>query len=143
MQLGGELARRGEVVAEGLLDDHARGGGKRAGVGEAGDDGCEQRRRDLEVEDRRASRADRLCDAFEGRRIGEVAADVGEPLGQAREDLRVDVLAARGDRVVGVLAQPLDRPVVDRDADDRAVQQPARLEAVERAQRHLLGEISR
>jgi hypothetical protein len=35
-----------------------------------------------------------------------------------------------------------ERPVVDRNADDRAVEQPAPLEAVERPERHDLREIT-
>ncbi len=41
-----------------------------------------------------------------------------------------------------VLAQLVDRPVVDGDADDRAVEQPALLEPVERAEGHHLRQVA-
>ena len=51
VQVRVELARRGKIVAERLLDDDPGVLGQ-ARVGEALDDRGEQRRRDLEVEDR-------------------------------------------------------------------------------------------
>jgi hypothetical protein len=43
------------------------------------------------------------------------------------------------DRLAGVLAQVLGGPVVDRDAHDRAAEQAAALQPVERAEGHHLG----
>src|SRR5262249_27497072 len=90
--------------------------------------------------DRRA--VDRLGDAFVGRSVSEVARDVGEPLGEAAEDLLVELLARPDDRVARALDELVDRPVVDGDAEDRAVEQPALLEPVERPERHRLREIA-
>ena len=75
MQFGVQRASRGEVVAEGLLDDDPRFLGQ-ACLRQAADDDAEQRRRDLEVEDRELRISDRLRDL--GVRVGvrEVAVDV-------------------------------------------------------------------
>jgi hypothetical protein len=43
---------------------------------------------------------------------------------------------------VAVLAKLVDRPVIEGDPDDRAIQQPARLQPVERVEGHHLGEIA-
>src|ERR1019366_394779 len=142
VKLRGELSRRCEIVPERLLDDHPGRRRKRVSVSEAGDRRREERRRNLEVVDRRASSADGFRHALEGRRIREVAADVGQPLGEASEDLRVGVLAGCGYRVIGVFAQALDCPVVRGDADDRAVQQSACFQTVEREERHLSRQVS-
>ena len=48
----------------------------------------------------------------------------------------VERLARCDDRVARALDELLERPVVEGDADDRAVEEPARLEAVQRAERH-------
>jgi hypothetical protein len=48
----------------------------------------------------------------------------------------LDLLACPDDRLVGTLDQMLVRPVVEGDADDGAVEQPAALEPVQRAERH-------
>ena len=75
--------------------------------------------------------------------VGEVAADVGQPRGEALEDLRRSTgFAGALDRFAGVLAQVLERPVVARDADDRAVEQPPLLEPVQRAEGHHLREVA-
>ena len=135
-----ERARRGEVVAEGLLD-HDAGARGQAGVREALHDRAEQERRDLEVEDRALRVREPRRQPLERRRVREVAGEVGEARGEALEDLRVEPLARRHDRLASALAQVVDRPVVDGDADDRAREQPARLQAVERVQGHLLREV--
>ncbi len=124
-ELGVERPGRLEVVAEGLLDHDVRVLGQ-AGLAEAVDHGGEQRGRDLEVEDRPLRVADRLADPLEGGGVGVVALDVGEAVGEAGEDVLVGVGDGGGDRFAGVLAQLLVVPVVDRDADDRAVELAAR-----------------
>ncbi len=53
VELAGQRARRGQVVAERLLHDDARLR-RQAGLRQALDDGAEEERRDLEVEDRPA-----------------------------------------------------------------------------------------
>ena len=130
------------VVAERLLDDDPRGL-RQPGLGEALDDPAEEERRDLEVEDRRLGALDRLADALVGRRRPRSRPDVREPVGEAVEDLLVELLARADDRLARALDELVDRPVVDRDADDRAVEQPALLEPVQRAEGHHLREVAR
>jgi hypothetical protein len=74
----------------------------------------------------------------------EVAADIGHPLAQFVDDVAVRLLVAeRGsDGLLRALAQVVIGPVVDRDTDDRAVQQAAALQLVERHEGHLLGEVA-
>ena len=69
--------------------------------------------------------------------------DVGETADEPLEDVVVDLLARRDDRVVGALDELLERPVVERDADDRAVEKAARLEPVQRAEGHDAREVAR
>ena len=130
-----------QIVAERLLD-HDAGGLDEACAGQAFHDGAEQERRDLEVEDRGAGVLQPHREALERRRVGEVARQVGEAGGEPVEHRRVEGLTACQDRLAGTLAQVVVRPVVDGDADDRAGQQPARLEAVERVQRHHLRQVA-
>ena len=128
-------------MAERLLDDDARVL-RQPGFVEPLDDRPEEEGRDLEVEDRPLGPVDRLGDAFVRRRIREVARHVRKPVGKALEGLRIDSLARSLDRRSGALLQVLDRPIVDRNADDRAVEQPASLEAVERHERHHLRQVA-
>ena len=62
----------------------------RPGVVQALDDGREQRRRDLQVEDGQLRVADRLLTRCVGRRLRKVAAHVGQALREAREDVFVE-----------------------------------------------------
>ena len=140
VQLRGERLGRCEVVSERLLDHHARSAGEPGGR-EAADDRGEERRRGLEVEDRRARLVHRLGEPLVGRGIGEIAMHVGESRGQAVERCAVDLPDARLDRLAHAPSQLRERPVVGRHADDRAVEDAAALEAVERLERHLLREI--
>ena len=73
----------------------------------------------------------------------EVALDVGQPGREAVEHLLVERLAGADDRLAGAVAELVVGPVVDRDADDRARQQPALLEPVQRSERHHLGQVAR
>ena len=68
VQLGGERTRRVSVVPERLLDDDARVVGQ-PGRLEPLDDGAEEERRDLEVEDRQLRALDRRADALVGRGV--------------------------------------------------------------------------
>ena len=136
-----ERRRRGDVVPEGLLDhDTGRLGQTRAG--EPLDHHPEQRRRDLEVEHRGPRALDGLGHALVGAVVPEVAGHVGEARREAIEDLVVDLLAAALDGGACVFAQVVHRPVVDRHADDRAVQQAAGLQPVQRVEGHDLGEVA-
>ena len=141
MQLGGELLGGGEVVPERLLDHDARGL-RQARLGEPLHDPAEEERRDLEVEDRQLGAVDRLADALVGRGVAEIARDVLEARRKALEDRLVELLAGTDDRLARPLDQLIHGPVVDRHADHRAVEQPALLEPVQRAERHHLREIA-
>ena len=136
-----ERAGRLEVVAEGLLHDDPRIL-RQAGVGQPLDDPAEQEGRDLEVEDRCLGALDRLADTGVGRRVAEVPLDVGEPGGETVEHGRVELLTGADDRLARPLHQLLHRPVVHRDADDRAAEEPAPLQPVERPERHHLREVA-
>ena len=57
--------------------------------------------------------------------------------------LWIELLAGADDALARVLAQLFNRPIVDRDAEDRTLQQAPLLEAVERAKRHDLGQVAR
>ncbi len=141
VQLGGERMRRFLVVAERLLDDDARGL-RQPRVGEALDDPPEQERRDLEIEDRQLCALDRGADAVVRRSVAEVSLHVREPGSQTVEHRGVERLARSLDRLARALAQLVDVPVVDGDADDRAIEQAATLEPVQRPERHHLREIA-
>ena len=129
-------------MPERLLHDDAAVGGQ-SGVGQPLDHGTEQEWGDLQVEDRTPCIPDRGLHPPERLGLAEVAAHVREPCRQPFEHVVVDLLAARLDRLPGMLAQVVCGPVADRDADDRAAQQPAPLEAVERVESHHLRQIAR
>ncbi len=109
---------------------------------EPGDDAPEEEGRDLEVEDRRLGAVQRGGDALVGRAVGEVAAEVREPFGEALEHLLVELLAGSDDRLARTFLQLVVGPVVDGDAHDRAVEEAAFLEPVERAKRHHLRQVA-
>ena len=142
MQLVRELACRFAIVSERLLDDDATGL-REACFRQALDDAAEEERRDLEVEDRCVGALDRLADAFVGRVVAEVALDIGHAADEPIEHRRVDLLAGCGlDRRLCPVAQLIHGPVVEGDADDRAVEQPAGLEPVEGIEGHHLREVA-
>ena len=136
-----QLARRGEVVSEGLLHDDARAVGQTR-LGEPLHDGAEEEGRDLEVEDGGPGAGDRGADPRVHRGVREVAGHVRQTGGEALEHLLVDRLARPLDRRARALDEVVDRPVVDRHADDRAVEQATPLEPVQRAERHHLRKIA-
>ena len=142
VELFRQSVRGGQVVTERLLDDDTRRLGQPR-LGQPLDDGREEEGRDLEIEDRRCLPFDRLADAPIHRGIREVPLDVREPRGEAREDVLVQLLAGAHDRLARSLDKLLHRPVVHRDSDDRAIQQAALLEPVERAKGHHLRQIAR
>ena len=133
---------RGEVVPEGLLDHHTRVLGE-ACFGEPLHHATEQERRDLEVEDRVLGTLDRLADALVGARVAEVAGHIRQAPHEASEHLLVELLARRDDRRTSPLHELLLGPVVDGDPHDRALEQLALLEPVQRPERHHLREIPR
>ena len=128
-------------MTERLLDHDASVGGQPR-LGQPFDHGPEQKRRNLEVEDRVLRGPDRLADALIGFGLAEVALHVGESRGEALEDLIVDRLAGPLDRRARAIDELLDGPVIDRNADDRAVDQAPPLEPVQRAERHHLREVT-
>ena len=113
-----------------------------AGVGEALDDGAEQERRDLEVEDRASSR--RRSPRRRARRSPRRRSrpDVREARREALEHRLVELLPGPDDRRRARARQLVDGPVVDGDADDRAVEQAALLEPVQRAEGHHLRQVA-
>ena len=129
-------------MAERLLDDDARVVGQ-PGLGEPSDGPAEEKRRNLEVEDGRAGALDRGAHPLVRRCVPEVALDVGEPVREALEHLRVDLFAGGLDRRARMVEQVLDRPVVHRHADDRAVEESPFLEPVQRPERHHLRQVTR
>ena len=137
-----ELAGRGEVVSERLLDDDARALGQ-PGLGQPLDHGAEQERRDLEVEDRRSASPIAAASALEGLGVAEVAGHVGRAARRSGRT-RSRRSARRRPRSTSRACsrRSSTRPVVDRHADDRAVQQPAALEPVQRTEGHHLGEVA-
>jgi hypothetical protein len=142
MELSGQLVRRGQVVAEGLLD-HDAPALRESRVVQALDDPAEEERRDLEVEDGSLRAVDRLRDALVGRLLAEVAGHVGKAVREAVENLFIQRLARALDRLARAVLQLIDGPVVDGHADDRAVEQAPLLEPVERVEGHHLRQVAR
>ena len=128
--------------AERLLHDDAPRLGQ-ARLGQALDHRTEQERRDLEVEHRGLGTGDRLTDALERRGVTEIAAHVGQPRGEAIEDRVIDLLSAALDRCPSMAAEIVRGPVADGHPHDRAGEQPALLEPVERMECHHLREVPR
>ena len=141
VQVGGQRPSRGEVVSERLLDHHP-GRLRQARLREALDHGGEQEGRDLQVVNRVLEAPHGIGDPLIGRVVGEVAGHVRQPGRESREDLLVQLAGLGEDGLPGPLDELLGAPVVDRDADHRAGQQPAHLEPVERIEGHHLGEIA-
>ncbi len=141
VQLVGERAGGVAIVAERLLDDHASVR-RKPRPGETCDDPAEEERRDLEVEDRARRLADGRFDAPVRRLVPEVALDVREALREPLEHRLVELLPGADDRVPRALDQLVDGPVVDGDADDRAVEEAAALEPVQRTEGHHLREVA-
>ncbi len=76
-----------------------------------------------------------------GAGVAEVALDVGETIGKAVEHVVVDGLTGVFDALARMLPEMIDGPVIHGHAEHRTVEQPAPLEAIERAKGHHLGEI--
>jgi len=134
-----EPLRRGEVVAEGLLDDHHRTPRQPAAV-EVADQRDERRRRHGEVDDA-GLLGEPPCERLHA--VGGV--DVEEPLREAGEDVLVEPGAGvRGDRVARVGAEVLVAPGLGGVSDDGATrrQQVLGLEVVERRDQLAGGEVA-
>ena len=141
MHLLVERGRRGDVVPEGLLHHDARRC-RHAGIREPLDHRAEQGRRDLEVEDGAARFADGLGHTPIGVVVAEVTGQIRQPRGEAIEHFVIDRLTAVRDALACVCPQVVDGPVVGCDSQDRAVQQAAPLQPVERVEGHDLGEVT-
>ena len=130
-----------EVVAEGLLDDHARILGA-TGAAERRDDGREHARRDGQVVGRAAGRAELLAQRREGGVVVVVAVDVAQQLQQLLEGRLVDAAAVLGEAVAGALAQLLERPARLGDADDRHREVAAADHRLQRREDLLVGQVA-
>ena len=130
-------------MAERLLDDDARVR-RQAGLGEALDDPC---RRGTAGSRGRRPGARRRSIASATRSYVAASREVARARRRAAprsasNTVSSSCLAGAHDRLAGALDELVDRPVVDRDADDRAVEQPALLEPVQRAERHHLRQVA-
>ena len=95
-----------------------------------------------EIEHGRPFALDRVGHSSVGSGVAEIALHVGEPLREAIEHFLVQHLTGTLDAIPRMLLQLVDRPVVDGHPDDRAVQQVAHLQPVERPERHHLRQIA-
>src|SRR5579875_3601119 len=110
--------------------------------GEVLDDRAEQRRRHLQVVQRPPAAADLRGEPGVQLAVCGIAVQVAQPPGEPPEHLLVERLAAAGDRVLGAPYQLLRGHLLARDADDPAPEQPAALQPVQRAERHLAGQVA-
>ncbi len=113
--------RRSRIVTERLLH-HDASRIRQASLGQALDDRPEQERRDLEIEDGIVGALDHISDPSVSGRVGEVPAHVRQARRETVEDGWIELLAGPFDRLPCALHQLLHCPVVDGDADDRALQ---------------------
>jgi hypothetical protein len=142
VQLGGQRPRGLEVVAERLLDDDA-GRLREPRLRQPFHHATEQERRDLEVEDRKLRVPERVGHALVRGGVAEVPRDVGEARGEALEHVLVELLAGAHDRLTRALDEAIDRPVVGRHAENRAIEQAAPLQPVERVEGHHPRQVAR
>src|SRR5262249_22710522 len=137
-----ELPGRGDVAAEGFLDDHAGAFGAPR-LAESLDDVAEEKGRDREVVRRVLRGAERLPEDGEGRGIAVVSIDVLEPREELPEGLLVHASAVLVDARLRALAQLFERPSRLRDADDGHAQVPVHRHVLERREDLLVSEVSR
>ena len=111
---------------------------------EALHDASEEERRDLEVEDRASScrRSPRRRARTWRRRRSRRRRTRGAPRSGRTRPRRSSRRCPRSTRA-RARRRSVDGPVVDRHADDRAVEQPARLEPVQRPEGHHLRQVAR
>ena len=135
------VARRGEVLAEGFLDDDA-GPFRAARSSQLFDDGSEERGRDRQVV-RRVLRASELAsERLEGRRIFVVPVDVAKQSAQLVERGTVQA-AVFLDAVLRPRAQLVEGPAGLGHADDRHVEVAALGHRLQRRKDFLVGQIAR
>ena len=140
-QRGVERLGGGEVAAEGLFDHQPRALGK-PGLVQPLDHGGEHRGRDGEVEERVCGGAERRLETGETARVAVIAGDVAQPVSEPGEHRIIDGAQMGLDPVAGAGGEFLGGPIVQSDADDRALEGAARLHPVERGKDHLVGEIA-
>jgi hypothetical protein len=136
-----ECARGGEVMAEGLLDDHAPLVGRAIGAVELLDHRAEERRRYGEIVRGTLRLAQGSLESLERRRVAVVAVDVAEQALELLERGRVEpaVLLEAGLRA-GV--KLLEASAAFGDADDRHIERAALDHRLERGKDLLEGEVA-
>ena len=137
-----ERARRGRVVAEGLLDDDARVLGA-ARCPERLDDDAEEARGNRQVVHGTRGGAELLLERPEGRRVVVVAVHVAEERQQLGELRLVDAAAVVHEAVAGPGAELLQVPARLRDPDHRHVEVTAPDQGHEGREDLLVGEVAR
>ncbi len=136
-----QLARRRQVVAEGLFD-HDAGPLRASGLRQLLHDGSEERGRDRQVVRRVLGTAERLSQRGEGCRILVVSVDVAKPAGELVERGPVQS-AILLDAVLRPRAQLVERPVGLGDADDRDLELAALGHRLQRGKNLLERQIAR
>ena len=141
VQLVRQRARRRKIVTERLLhDDSPRL--RQANVGEPLHDGGEKKWRNLEIEHGTRRAFDRRAHLLVGDVVGEVALHVGKSRREPVKHHGVDLLTGSENRRARAFDELLDRPVVDRDTDDRTLEQPTLLKPIQRPEGHHFREIA-
>ena len=135
-----QLARRGEVLAEGLLDDDA-GAVRAARSRQLLHDRSEQRRRDREVVRRVLGAAELAPERLERRRVLVVAVDVAQQPAQLGERVAVEA-AVLLDALLRPRAQLVEGPAGLGHADDRHVEVAALGHRLQRREDLLVGQIA-
>ena len=102
---------------------------------------CEQRRGDLEVEQRPGKALERVDRHLVGGGVCQIAVHVAEPACESIEDIVFHRLPGRLEGGPCPAAQIIFGPGLLGHADDGAVEALGRFEAVERPKGHLLGEV--
>ena len=136
-----QVARRRQVLAEGLLDDDA-GPFRTSGLRQLLHDGSEEWGRDRQVVRGVLCAAERLPERREGRRILVVPIDVAKQAGQLVERRPVEA-AVLLDALPRSRAQLVERPAGLGDANDRHVEVAALGHRLQRGEDLLVRQIAR
>ena len=140
-----QLDRRVQARAEGLLDGDPTVA-REVGSAELLNHGAEERRRDLEIEERAADALHVGRQPGVEARIREVAAEIGHALRQTGQNSLVDDLPRgrhhRMDRIARHGPKVLITHVIAGDADHGHREEPPLLQVIERRKRHLVGEVA-
>ena len=136
-----QVARRREVLAEGLFDDDT-GPRRAAGRGQLLDDRSEKRGRNGEVMRRMRRGAELAAERRERRRVRVVPIDIAELRTQLCEGITVEP-AILLDAVLRPRAQLVERPAGLGHADDRDVERAAPGHRLQRGEDFLVRQIAR